>query len=73
MNELSNYKFMVSLVDIMHGIEEQASLALCIKANAINGVMPFSVVLMQPFNVSCPCHEPVVPIADKKHPATKEA
>jgi hypothetical protein len=57
---------MVSLVDIMHGIEEQASLALCIKANTVNGVMPFSVILMQPIDVSCPCHESVVPIIDKK-------
>jgi hypothetical protein len=28
---------MVSLVDIMHGIEEQASFAFCIKANFVHG------------------------------------
>jgi hypothetical protein len=35
MNELSNYKFMVSLVDIMHGIEEQASLALVVHIHIV--------------------------------------
>jgi hypothetical protein len=56
----------------MHGIQEQTSLAFSVKANGIHGVMPLSVITMEPVNVPCPCLEAVVPIADKKHAAIQE-
>jgi hypothetical protein len=60
MNELPKEKMMVSHVDIMHGIQEQASFACNIKANAVDRIMPLSIILMQPFDVTCPCLEPMV-------------
>jgi hypothetical protein len=53
--------------------KEQASLASSVKVDGVHGVMPLSVISMELVNVSCPCLEPVVPIADKKHAATQEA
>jgi hypothetical protein len=35
---------MVSFVDVMHGIEEQASLAFGIKANVVHRVVPLLVI-----------------------------
>jgi hypothetical protein len=63
---------MVSIVDIMHGIQEQASFASSIKANAIHGVMPLSIILVQPVDVICPSLEPMVFIANKEHLTRKE-
>jgi hypothetical protein len=63
----------VSLVDIVHGIQKQASLAFSVKADGVHGVMPLSVITIEPVNVPCPCLEAVVPITDKKHAATQEA
>jgi hypothetical protein len=57
----------------MHGIQEHASLASSVKADGVHRVMPLSVITMEPVNISCPCLEAVVPIADKKHTATQEA
>jgi hypothetical protein len=62
---------MVSLVDIMHGIEEQALFAFGIKADAIHGVMLVLIILMQPLDVTCPSLKPVVSIANEEH-VTKE-
>jgi hypothetical protein len=56
----------------MHGIQEQASLASSIKADGVHRVMPLSVIFMEFVNIPCPCLEPVVSIADKKHAATQE-
>jgi hypothetical protein len=63
---------MVSLIDVMHGIEEQAFLAFSIKADAINGVVPLSIIGMQPVDVTCPGLEPKVPITNKEHPTKEE-
>ena len=63
---------MVSIVDIMHGIQEQASLANSIKANAIHRVMPLSIILIQPVDVICPSLEPMVSIANKEYLTRKD-
>jgi hypothetical protein len=65
MIELSKKRLNVSLIDIMHGVEKQAFLAFYIKANAVHGVMPLSIILMQLIDVSCTCLEMVVSITDK--------
>jgi hypothetical protein len=57
----------------MHGIQEQASLAFSVKADGVYGIMPLSVITMEPVNVPYPCLEAVVSIANKKHAATQEA
>ena len=54
----------------MYGIQEQASLAFSVKVDGIHGVMPLLVITMEPVNVSYPCLEVVVSIADKKYAAT---
>jgi hypothetical protein len=63
----------VLLVDIMHGIQEQASLAFSVKADGVHRVMPLSIITMELVNVPYPCLEAVVPIADKKHAATQKS
>jgi hypothetical protein len=71
MNSLNEYQ-KVSLVDIMHGIQEQAFLVFSIKADALHGIMPALVIVMQPIDVAYPSLEAVVSITDKEHPTTKE-
>lgn len=73
MNELSKERMMVSFIDIMYSIKEQASFACSIKANVVDRIMPLSIILMQPIDVTCPCLESEVPIANKKRRAIEEA
>jgi hypothetical protein len=65
--------YRVSLVDIVHGIHEQATLASSVQANAVHYVMPLQVISVQPVNVACPCLEAMVPITDEEHMTTKRA
>jgi hypothetical protein len=64
---------MVSLVDIVHGIHEQATLASSIQADVVHYVVPLSVISVQPINVACPCLEAIVPITDEEHTTIKRA
>jgi hypothetical protein len=45
-NQLSKVEKIVSLVDIMHGIQEQTSLVYSIKENVVKGIIPLSIILM---------------------------
>ena len=65
-------RMVVSLVDVMHGIEKLAFLASCIKADAIHGVVPTPVHAMQPLNDACPSFEPMVSITNIEHLTREE-
>ena len=62
----------VALVDIIHGIQKLACLASCIKADAIQRVMPTPICAMQPLNDVCPSLEPVVSITNIEHLTREE-
>ena len=60
------------LVDVMHGIQEEAFLATCIQANAVHSIVPLPLSTMQPLNDTCPSLVLVVPIAYEEHATGEE-
>ena len=63
---------MVVFVDVMHGIEELACPASCIKTNAIHGEIPTPVCAMQPLNDTYPSLEPMISITNIEHSTREE-
>ena len=62
----------VVLVDVMHGIDELACPASCIKTNAIHGEVPTPICAMQPLNDVCLGLEPMISITNIEHSTREE-
>jgi hypothetical protein len=63
---------MVSLVDVMHRIEEASFPCLWYQGRYFNRVVPLLIIGMQLVDVTCLGLEPVVHITDKEYPTREE-
>jgi hypothetical protein len=55
-----------SLIDIVHRVEKEPNLALCIKANRIHKDMPVLVLFVKPRNISNPSFKSVISITNEE-------